>query len=154
MTSTLNIVRNTRQMNRPIKEITSNNSGHWKKRKHGLLNSPTHWKDTSSTYKPDMIFHRLMNYCSLEMLQFMSLVIELVHQQKQDENHLSQKLAISSRGYFVVSRLVNLEAKYSWNIALCGFLWLEMPICHQEEVRECSSKISSINIFGKVKANP
>lgn len=46
---------------------------------------------------------------------------------------------------------VKLEAKNSGNIALCGFLWLQVSVCHQKQVRECGSKIRSINILGQVK---
>ena len=45
------------------------------------------------------------------------------------------------------SWLVDLEPKYSWNIALGCLLWLQVPIRHQEEVRECGSKIRSINVL-------
>ncbi|MFS7889230.1 hypothetical protein Hanom_Chr00s000003g01604491 [Helianthus anomalus] len=48
-------------------------------------------------------------------------------------------------------RFVKLEAKYSWNVALGSFLWLQMSISHQEQVRECGSKISTIYIYEKVK---
>lgn len=44
-------------------------------------------------------------------------------------------------------RLVHLESKYSWNIALRCFLRFEVPICHQEQVRKCCSKIGSINVY-------
>lgn len=48
---------------------------------------------------------------------------------------------------YLLSWLVEFEAEYSWDIALTWFLWLEVSISHQKEVRKCGPKISSVNIL-------
>lgn len=45
------------------------------------------------------------------------------------------------------SLFVNLKAENSWDVPLGWFLGFEMAICHQEEMRECCSKVCSINIY-------
>lgn len=45
------------------------------------------------------------------------------------------------------SRLVHLEPKNFGDIALHRLLWLEVPIGHQEQMRECGAEIRSINIY-------
>ncbi len=58
-----------------------------------------------------------------------------------NSRNISAEPALSS-----LSWLVDFEAEYSGYITLCSLLWLQMPICHQEQVRERGPKIGSIDI--------
>ncbi|MFS7906457.1 hypothetical protein Hanom_Chr01g00059441 [Helianthus anomalus] len=46
---------------------------------------------------------------------------------------------------------MELETKYSRDVILSCFLWLQVAISHQEQVRESGAKISTINIYGRLR---